>query len=107
MDCYKKLAISIKQNRVLKNWSQEQFAEMLDVSATHVKHLESGHRKPSVEMLFKICKLTGMSLDKILYAEPASDDSEVDAEIINLLSHCSRKDKKLIKSLIEAVISER
>lgn len=56
MDEYKRLATTIKQTRIASGMSQEEFAEMLDVSSTHIKHMESGHRKPSVDILFLIAK---------------------------------------------------
>ena len=66
MNVYEKLAMTIKAARIAQGMSQEEFAEKLEVSSTHVKHMESGHRKPSVDILFKIVELTGMSVDEVI-----------------------------------------
>lgn len=106
MDKYKKLALAIKQARLANGLSQEEFAEILDVSSTHVKHMESGHRKPSVDMLFLICEKTGMSIDKILFSSEVlktKNDEELDA----LINFCTDDEKKLIIKLVEAVMTNR
>lgn len=104
MDKYSKLALSIKQARMAKGLSQEEFAELLDVSSTHVKHIESGHRKPSIDILFLICEKTGLSIDKILYDRDICK-TELDLEIETLLSLCSENQKALVAKLINAILS--
>lgn len=55
MKCEKELALlreAIRNERKDKRITQEELAEMLEVSPTHIKHIESGHRKPSIEILF-------------------------------------------------------
>lgn len=106
MDKYKLLASAIKQARLAKGMSQEEFAEILEVSATHVKHMESGHRKPSIDILFLICENTGLSIDNILYGEKHLKE-ELDINLEILINMCSNQEKKLIEKLIEAVLSTR
>lgn len=106
MNKYDKLALSIKHARLSKGVSQEKFAEMLDVSATHIKHIESGHRKPSIDILFSICEITGLSIDKVLYEKNFSK-SENDIKLETLTSLCSENEKHLIIKLIEAVLSTK
>lgn len=65
MKCEKELALlreAIRNERKDKRITQEELAEMLEVSPTHVKHIESGHRKPSIEILFEIAKILNISL---------------------------------------------
>ncbi len=42
----------VKSARIENNMSQERLSEILDVTPTHLKHIESGHRKPSIELFF-------------------------------------------------------
>lgn len=46
--------------------TQERLAELCDITASHLKHIESGHRKPSVELLFRMVQLLDISLDAVL-----------------------------------------
>ena len=49
-----------------KRITQEELAELLDVTPTHVKHIESGHRKPSIEILLDLAKILKFSLDSMV-----------------------------------------
>ncbi len=49
-----------------KRITQEELAELLDVTPTHVKHIESGHRKPSIEILLDLAKILNFSLDSMV-----------------------------------------
>ena len=64
MNCEQELTAlreAIRNERKNKRITQEKLAEMLEVSPTHVKHIESGHRKPSVEILFALAKILNIS----------------------------------------------
>ena len=94
INVYEKLAMTIKAARIAQGMSQEEFAEKLEVSSTHVKHMESGHRKPSVDILFKIVELTGMSVDEVI-SEKTKLENETDVNIMSILSLCSEKENGL------------
>lgn len=67
MKCEKELALlreDIRKGRKNKKITQEELAEKLEVSPTHVKHIESGHRKPSIEILFEITKILNISFGR-------------------------------------------
>ena len=85
MNVYEKLAMTIKAARIAQGMSQEEFAEKLEVSSTHVKHMESGHRMPSVDILFKIVELTGMSVDEVI-SKKTKLENETDVNIMSILS---------------------
>ena len=106
MDVYEKLAMAIKAARIACGMSQEEFAEKLDVSSTHVKHMESGHRKPSVDILFKIVELTGMSVDNVI-SRSTDIKSSTDAALISTLGLCSDKEKKLVLKITKDIIESR
>ena len=106
MDIFLNLAKSIKNARLAKGITQEEFAEMLNVSSTHIKHLESGHRKPSIDMLFSICKITDMSIDIIVLGNKLFSE-EIDQQLFSSIKLCSKEEKSLILKLIEAIISNR
>lgn len=106
MDIYKRLAIAIKQSRNAIGLSQEEFAEKLDVSSTHIKHLESGHRKPSVEILFSISRLTGMSIDRLLFSEDEKESAYTE-QLNAIIDMCLEDEKKLLSEIAQAIIANR
>lgn len=63
------LGQAIKLARMSKNLSQEKLAELVDITPTHLKHIESGHRNPSVGVLIKLVKILQFSLDELIFPE--------------------------------------
>lgn len=104
MNCIDNLGGVIKNARVKKGISQEQLAEMLGVTPTHVKHMESGRRKPSVEILFAISDKLNMSLDSLLVDECNSKQKIVE-EISFKLESCDEKELKIISDIINAFLN--
>lgn len=47
------LGNSIRTARIKKGLPQEQLAELAGITPTHLKHIESEHRKPSIEVMNK------------------------------------------------------
>lgn len=66
---YSTLGKAVKLARQKKNLSQETLAEILDITPTHLKHIESGHRNPSVDLLFRMARTLQMSLDDVIFPE--------------------------------------
>lgn len=88
MKCEKELALlreDIRKGRKNKKITQEELAEKLEVSPTHVKHIESGHRKPSIEILFEITKILNISLDGVVFSKNESARTDTRKEVDRLL----------------------
>ena len=76
---------AIRNERKNKRITQEELAEMLEVSPTHVKHIESGHRKPSVEILFALAKILNISLDEVVFPKKDTPRDATRGKIERLL----------------------
>ena len=60
------LGDTIRQARMDNKMTQEQLAEAINISPTHMKHIESEHRKPSVDVLFSLADVLNFSMDAML-----------------------------------------
>lgn len=56
----------LKELRKVYNYSQDYVAEVLGISRQSYSHYETGRRKPSTEMLYKLSALYNVSLDDLL-----------------------------------------
>lgn len=102
MDAAERLGTVIKNARVKNGLSQEHLAELLGVSPSHVKHMESGLRKPSVEILFQMANTLHFSLDALIQPDLQGIDVRMQ-NIHTLLADCSPPQLELITDLIRAV----
>ncbi len=87
----KEIAVRIREIRSNGNLTQEQFAELLDLSLSAYKKLESGVNQISIETLRKMKQQLKVSSDYILFGE--SKDSD---EAWELFLNCSEYEKLLL-----------
>ena len=99
------LGNAIRKARMEKNLSQEELAEIVGITPTHMKHIESGHRNPSVDILFKLTRILYLSLDGLIFDEPESSVEYNYAEI--LLKSCTSKELKVVIDIIRAIQNNR
>ena len=66
----------LKVLRAMRNWSQADLAERLDVSRQTVNALETGKYDPSLPLAFKIARLFQMPVEEIFEAEPEQIDRQ-------------------------------
>lgn len=103
MNISDKLGFVIKEARLNKGMSQEKLAELLAVTPTHVKHLESGRRKPSVNILFQLSEILDFSLDSLLRDDMSETNLKAE-HISSILKDCSDKELDTISDVIKAII---
>lgn len=96
------LGNAIRQARIENHLSQEDFAEMVGITPTHLKHIESEHRKPSIEVLFKIAEILHMSLDNIIFPTESLKKVKL-SEIQNILTDCSISELQIVLDLLHSL----
>ncbi len=100
-----RLGNAIRRARIERNISQERLAEMLDITPTHLKHLESEHRHPSVEVLFRLAEILRFSIDDLIFEEREKTEEYKKAEL--LLGECGRRELLIAADMIKALIAHR
>jgi len=55
----------LKVLRAMRNWSQAELADRLDVSRQAVNAIETGKYDPSLPLAFKLARLFGMQIEEI------------------------------------------
>lgn len=81
----KQIGARIKAAREASEYTQEQFAEKVDLSIQHVSNLERGIAGPSIDAVIKMCKVLGVSCDYLLLGHSGKKDvSKVESKLDNL-----------------------
>ena len=70
-----KLSEKLMKLRKMKGWSQEEFAEKMDVSRQAISRWETGSALPDVQNVLQMSKLFGVTTDYLLNEDVESDDS--------------------------------
>jgi len=99
------LGNTIRMTRIKLGITQEELAEMVDITTTHLKHIESEHRKPSIDVLFKLAVKLNLSLDNLLFDIHKKDQHLQSTQIA--LCDCSEKELKIIQDVISSLKHNR
>lgn len=97
------LGNAIRKARMEHLMSQEELAEMVGITPTHLKHIESEHRKPSLPVLFDLVEILHISLDSLLMPE-RDKQHELFQHATVLLGKCDIKQLNIVIALMEAML---
>ena len=98
------LGAAIRAARLKKGYTQEQLAELVEVTPTHEKHIESGHRLPSVEVLFSIAQALDLSLDNVIFPEQEGGSVK---EIQIMLNQCGERELSVLLDVVRSLLRNR
>ena len=63
---YEEIGKRIRKYRKLKNLSQEQLAEKINISTTHMSHIETGNTKLSLQVLVDLATVLEVNTDDLI-----------------------------------------
>lgn len=99
MDYYQ-IGQRIRRYRKAVELSQEQLAEIVGISVTHMSHIETGNTKLSLRVAVDIARALSVQVDALLYDKPRAGRTEIADEIQQTLESCSRKELYFILDVV-------
>ena len=95
-----------------RGWSQTVLGERVGVNIAHLSRLENGKSQPSVEMLLKIARAFGVSMDYFMDEEtdevsPVSIKDKPLVERIELMSQLEDADRQTIINVIDSMLTKK
>lgn len=98
MDYYK-IGQQIRKYRKARGLSQEALAERIDISTTHMSHIETGSTKLSLPVLVSLARVLEVRTDDIL--EPGTESTgKAYEEIAAVLDKCSPLESRILADLV-------
>ena len=101
MDYYK-IGQNIRKIRKAHGLSQEELAERVDISTTHMSHIETGNTKLSLQVLVDIAAALEVRTDDLLNSIPAAATGTAMDEIAAVLERCTAQESKVIADVVKA-----
>ena len=101
MDYYA-IGQQVRKSRKARGLSQEQLAEMVNISTTHMSHIETGNTKLSLPVLVDIANALDVRTDDLLDRSQYTTGNAVE-EIAAMLESCSAQEAKVVVDIVKAV----
>lgn len=99
----KEIGKRIQNRRKRLGYTQEQLAEMMNVSIQMVSNLERGNKSIRIDNLINLCQILHTSTDYILTGKELSSKNDL---LTEQMSQLSSKDQKMIRLLIDYCASD-
>lgn len=101
MDYYK-IGQQIRKIRKAHGLSQEELAEKINISTTHMSHIETGNTKLSLPVFVDIATVLEVRTDDLLDFTPHASKSVASEEISAVLENCNAKQARVIADIVKS-----
>lgn len=108
MDIKRLLGRKIRQYRILKGFSQEKFAELLNISQRTLSGIECGNNFLSSNTLNKIFEVLEISPDDLFYLEYLKSKEELISELMSDINKLQDDEEKLriVYKVVKSIIRD-
>lgn len=95
----------IKIARKKQHLTQEQLAEMADISIPYLSNIENANTSVGLNVLFSIANALHVSLDELCCDNLISSENVYKNSIADLIKDCSNYELRIIENVIHELIS--
>ena len=100
MDYYK-IVQKVRKYRKAQGLSQEQLAERIGISVTHMSHIETGNTKLSLPVLVDIAEALDVKTDDFLFEVQSARKASFQ-ELTEVLERCTAQQVRIITEIVRA-----
>ena len=102
---YYEIGQRIRKFRKAYNLSQEQLAEKVGISTTHMSHIETGNTKLSLSVFADIASALSVQTDELLYDIPQFNKTVIKQELTEIVDSCSQQDICILLDVLKTLKS--
>ncbi len=102
MDYYQ-IGRRIRRYRKAYGLSQEALAEKVNISATHMSHIETGNTKLSLPVLVGIATVLNVQTDALIYDEPMSGKPLASERVQKVFDACTEEQVLVLMETMESL----
>ena len=92
----------IRAQRKKLSLSQEELAEMVNISTVHMSHIETGNTKLSLPAMIHVANALSVSVDTLLCDNVKQAKVVFEAELQQLLSDCTTEEMRVLVEVLKA-----
>ncbi len=100
---YFELGKTIRLARSMKKLTQEQLAEITNMSTTHISNIENGKTKISLSAIFSISNALGYTIEELITGDINQDREETVQNLESMISSCTYYERKVIFDTVNAL----
>lgn len=98
---YKLIGGRIRKQRINQKLTQEQLAEMADITAVYLSRIENGHAKPALDVYETLCEFLNCDLTYLFCGVSVESDHYQCEKVLELFQACAPKVKPVALYILE------
>lgn len=102
---YYEIGQKIRKFRKAQGFSQEELAEKIGISVTHMSHIETGNTKLSLPVFVDIANALDVQTDDLLNDRNVISGSKAKNELTLILENCTTEELCLITDITKTTLS--
>ena len=99
---YFKIGQAVRKYRQAQGMTQEELAERIGISTTHMSHIETGNTKLSLPVLVSLAVALNVQTDRILFECPPSK-VQTSEEFQSLIAECTETKLMIIPETVKSL----
>ena len=99
---YYEIGLQVRAARKNRGLSQEELAEKVGISVTHMSHIETGNTKLSLQVLADLASALSVSTDSLLFP-PSASTKTMQAEMNQIFSNCTEQQAIMLMEIVQLV----
>lgn len=100
---YRAIGKRIKIARIKADLTQEQLAEKIDISPTHLSNIETGSTRVSLNTIVSIANALSVTSDDLLCENIIMARVQFEKDIALLLEDCDEYEIRVIKDMVSSI----
>ena len=92
----------IRKYRKPKGLSKEPLTEIVDISTTHMSHIETGNTKLSLQVFVDLAEALQVNVDSLLTDVNMTNKQQTYQEIMDILDQCTPAQAQALKEIISS-----
>lgn len=99
----KLLGIRLKELRKQRGFTQEEFAELLEIDPKHLSRIECGKTQPSLNLLKNAAVIFNIKINDFFIEEKTDFKENMIKDIINILKKSNETEIKLFYKILSVI----
>lgn len=101
---YKAIGKRGKIARIKAEMTQEQLAERIGISPTHLSNIETGTTHVSLMVIVKLANALSVTVDDLLCDSLVKATPQIERDIADLLKDCNEYEIRMVRDISQALI---
>ncbi len=97
----------VKRKRKAKGWTQEQLAQLVDLTPRSIMYIEKRSQHTSLDVFYRIATVLDISVDEFFYPDKHNGENERRKHIDRMLNSMSERELTIMEAAAEGIVKSR